>query len=239
MATLKSKDRSADLDAAAEERSVTIKTVTEEIAAAKKAINDAQVSLQQATVQRKKDNQDFQKTVADQMLTIKVLEKAMDRLATYYDNAALVQIHAMHKKQTPPVPQMKYKASAASGGVISLIEKLVYDAKEIMGESKKAESEAQAAYEELVADTNDSTKSLTKTVLTKTDVKVEAKKDLMQKNLDLKETGKELERLAATDGDLHKDCDYVLKNFGVRQQARSEEIESLKQAKSILSGASV
>jgi len=241
MATMKSNDRKADLEAAAEERSVTIKTVTEEIAATKKAINDAQVSLQQATVQRKKDNQDFQKTVADQMLTIKVLEKAMNRLATYYDNAALIQIHARHTmaKQTPPVPQVKYEASKAAGGVISLIEKLVYDAKEIMAESKKAESEAQSAYEELVADTNDTTKSLTKTVLTKTDVKVEAKKDLMQKNLDLKETGKELERLAATDGDLHKDCDYVLKNFGVRQQARSEEIESLKQAKSILSGASV
>ena len=39
---------------------------------------------------------------------------------------------------------------------MSMIEKLIYDTKDITAESKKAESEAQAAYEALVADTNES-----------------------------------------------------------------------------------
>ena len=39
---------------------------------------------------------------------------------------------------------------------MSMIEKLIYDTKDITAKSKKAESEAQAAYEALVADTNDS-----------------------------------------------------------------------------------
>jgi len=240
MATERATDRKADLEASAEERRVAIKNFEEEVAAAKKAINKEQVSLQQATVNRKKENLDFQKTISDQTLTIEVLEKAMDRLATFYDEQALVQTRAVHNKlvggQTPPA-QVKYEASKGSGGVMSLIEKLIYDAKEIMGESKKNEGAAQAAYEELVEDSNGTIKSLTKSVLSKTDSKVEAKKDLTQKSQDLKATGKELGRLGDTDTDLHKDCDYVLKNFMLRQKARGDEVESLKQAKMILNGA--
>jgi len=241
MATAKASDRKADLESSVEERKVAIKKFQEEVDAAKNDISKEQTSLQKATVNRKKENQDFQKTVADQTLTIAVLEKAMDRLATYYDEASLIQTHETHTEvngQTPPVAQMKYKPSAASGGVLSLIEKLIYDAKEIMADSKKAEQEAQAAYEEMVSDSNGTIKTLTKTVLSKTDAKVEAHKDLTQKNLDLKATNRELTGLGKTNDDLHEDCDYLLKNFNVRQEARAEEVAALKQAKSILSGAS-
>jgi len=239
MATEKAKDLQGDLDASAEERRVTIKKLGEDVTAAKTAISKEQVSLQKATVNRKKENLDFQKTVADQTLTIKVLEKAMDRLATYYDEQSLIQTREIHikAKPTPPVPQVKYEASKAAGGVMSLIEKLIYDAKEIMAESRKNEADAQAAYEEMVEDSNGTIKTLEKQVLSKADAKVEAKKDLTQKEQDLKATNKDLGRLSNTDADLHKECDYVLKNFMVRQQARNEEMESLKQAKMILSGA--
>merc|ERR1719231_2043979 len=107
---MKGKDQAADLDASAEERTVAIKKFEEEIAAAKNDISKEQVNLQKATVQRKKENLDFQKTVADQTLTIEVLEKAMDRLATYYDEAALIQTRESHVSgQTPPVPQIEYE----------------------------------------------------------------------------------------------------------------------------------
>jgi hypothetical protein len=36
---------------------------------------------------------------------------------------------------------------------------------------------------------------------------------------------------------LLKDCDFLLKNFEVRQTAQAEEVEALQQAKGILSGA--
>merc|ERR1719231_1129386 len=101
-----------------------------------------------------------------------------------------------------------------------------------MAESKKAESEAQAAYEELVSDSNASIKSLSKT-----DAKVEAHKDLTQKTLDLKATERELSSLDKTNSDLHEECDFLTKNFDVRQQARAQEVESLQQAKTILAGA--
>ena len=39
------------------------------------------------------------------------------------------------------------------------------------------------------------------------------------------------------EADLHKSCDFVMKNFDIRQAARDQEVEALRQAKAILSGA--
>jgi hypothetical protein len=36
---------------------------------------------------------------------------------------------------------------------------------------------------------------------------------------------------------LHADCDYIIKNFDIRQENRAQEMEALKQATTILSGA--
>merc|ERR1719352_613006 len=48
----------------------------------------------------------------------------------------------------------------------------------------------------------------------------------------------ELEQLANENADLHKSCDFTLKNFELRQTARDEEIEALKQSIAMFSGAS-
>merc|ERR1719364_157744 len=46
--------------------------------------------------------------------------------------------------------------------------------------------------------------------------------------------------LAQTNGymaDLHSDCDWLLENFDTRKEARANEIDALKKAKDVLSGA--
>merc|ERR1719191_1975967 len=133
---------------------------------------------------------------------------------------------------------MEYKKSSGSTGVMS-IEKLIYDTKEITAESKKSESEAQAAYEALVADTNASILDLSKSIASKTKAKAKAKKDLSLTEGDLSDAVAELEKLGKYNADLHAECDYVLKNFMIRQKGRSEEIEALQQAKQILNGANL
>jgi len=234
MTTMETKDLKADLEAKIGELEATIKTLAEEIEKAKSDISNLQVELQRASEDRKKENLDFQKIVADQTVTAEILAKALDKLATFYDDAAFVQ---KSKKQTPPVPQMEYSKSKGSSGVMSMIEKLIYDTKEITAESKKSESEAQAAYEELVADTNASILGLSKSIASKTKAKAKAKKDLSLTQGDSADATEELEKLGKYNGDLHSECDYVLKNFMIRQKGRSEEVEALQQAKQILNGA--
>jgi chromosome segregation ATPase len=236
MATMKTKDLKADLEAKIAQLESTIKTLSEEIEKAHLDISDLNVALQRASANRKQENLEFQRVVADQMVTAEVLNKALDKLATFYDEAAFAQTK---QKQTPPVPQMEYKKSSGASGVMSLIEKLIYDTKDITAESKKSEGEAQAAYEALVADTNASIENLTKEITSKTKAKAQAKKDLGLTQDDHAGAITELENLGKTNADLHAECDYVMKNFGIRQAARAEEIEALQQAKQILDGASL
>jgi len=47
----------------------------------------------------------------------------------------------------------------------------------------------------------------------------------------------ELEKLGELLKAHHLDCDFVLKFFDLRQRARAEEMDAIKDAKAILSGA--
>mmetsp|Transcript_36529 Transcript_36529/g.103964 ORF Transcript_36529/g.103964 Transcript_36529/m.103964 type:complete len:122 (+) Transcript_36529:2-367(+) len=119
-----------------------------------------------------------------------------------------------------------------------MIEKLIHEAQALTAESKHAEGEAQAAYEQSIADTNGSVEALYRDILVKSKAKGKAHKEQLEAESDLGDTDKEIEGLQKYDADLHGDCDYVLKNFEVRQTARGQEIEALQQAKQILRGAS-
>jgi len=241
MSTMKTEDLKADLEAKIAELASKIKTLAEEIDTAKQSIVQLQLNLQRATEDRKSENIDFQKTMEDQTMTIEVLHAALDKLATYYDKEFFTQVHATasSKRQTPPVPQMEYKPSEGATGVMSMIEKLIYDSKELMAKSKTSEQQAQAAYEQTIADTNTGVADLQKEVVSKTKAKAKATKDKSMSESDLADAVTELEGLAKYNADLHAECDYILKNFMVRQEGRAQEIEALQQAKQILSGASL
>jgi hypothetical protein len=239
MSTMKTKDLKADLEAQIGTLESTIKKLAEEIEKANLDISDLKVALQRASEDRKQENLEFQKTIADQTATAEILAKALDKLATFYDEAAFLQAHGGAHKQTPPVPQMEYSKNKGATGVMSMIEKLIYDTKDIKAKSIKGEGEAQASYEALIADTNESIDELTRQVTSKTKAKAQAKKDLEIAQGDLSDTVQELEDLGKTNADLHAECDYVMKNFMIRQKARGEEIEALQQAKQILNGANL
>merc|ERR1719379_1662859 len=214
METMKKEDLKEDQTVKIEDLTSAIKTLTEEIDTAKAQIQQMQIDMQRAGEQRIKENKDFQATVADQVATQEILAKALDKLATFYNKLFLVEVgrhthkavqgDEHHKKQTPPVPQMEYKPSAAGGGVMSMIEKLIYDAKELEAESKKTEAEAQAAYETFVADTNAVLKELQDAVTTKSEEKAKAEKEKVETEEALQMTITDLEDLAKYKAGLHE-----------------------------------
>ena len=53
--------------------------------------------------------------------------------------------------------------------------------------------------------------------------KAQAEKAKVEAETDLEATKTELEMLANGKADLHKSCDFVMKNFEIRQEARDEE----------------
>eukprot|EP00747_Dinoflagellata_sp_TGD_P142087 gnl/TRDRNA2_/TRDRNA2_176204_c8_seq3.p1 gnl/TRDRNA2_/TRDRNA2_176204_c8~~gnl/TRDRNA2_/TRDRNA2_176204_c8_seq3.p1 ORF type:complete len:735 (+),score=265.16 gnl/TRDRNA2_/TRDRNA2_176204_c8_seq3:55-2259(+) len=245
MTTAKTEDHKSDLEAKISSLEDRIKTLGDELEAAAKSIDELQVNLQRASVDRKAENIDFQKTIADQRAVQEVLAKALDKLANFYDKEELLQKskHAKtseqskQSKQTPPVKQMEYKPSGGAGGVMSMIEKLIHEARALEASSVQGETDAQDKYETLVEDTNASIKDLQREIATKTEEKAQSKKEKTETEGDLMDTVTELEGLAKQNSELHSECDYVLKNFDARQTARAQEIEAMQEAKAILSGA--
>eukprot|EP00747_Dinoflagellata_sp_TGD_P150100 gnl/TRDRNA2_/TRDRNA2_177079_c12_seq1.p2 gnl/TRDRNA2_/TRDRNA2_177079_c12~~gnl/TRDRNA2_/TRDRNA2_177079_c12_seq1.p2 ORF type:complete len:129 (-),score=55.00 gnl/TRDRNA2_/TRDRNA2_177079_c12_seq1:63-416(-) len=111
------------------------------------------------------------------------------------------------------------------------------DAKTMESEAIHAEEMAQKAYEEFVKESNASIQAKTKDLVNKTEEKSkeEAAKVLADKEFD--KAMLELEQLADTKGQLHVSCDFLLKNFEQRQAGFDEEVEALKEAEAIFSGA--
>merc|ERR1719389_663556 len=212
-------------------------------ASLKAEITELQVEIKRAGEDREKANSEFQTTVADQRATQKLLAGALNILKSFYDKAALVQqssaVSADQPAGPPPPPGFKKAApNANSGGVMGMIEMIIADAKAMEADALKAEEEAQIAFETFVTDTNASIESKTKEGVTAAENQGKAEAEKVEKEMERDGVVEELAALSEENADLHKSCDFTLKNFDVRQAARDSEIEALKQALSMLSGAS-
>jgi len=230
------KDREKqDLLALIEDLELTIKTLTNEIATLKSEVAELQVQMKRAGENREKENKEFQQTVADQRASQKLLGAALSILEGFYKKAALLQ---QEPAGPPPPPGFKeYSKNKASGGVMGMIQQIINDAKAMEAEAIRSEEDAQKAYEDFVKETNASIEAKTKSIINKSEEKAKAETELTQANEDKEAVLLELEQLSNYNAELHQSCDFVMKNFEIRQTARDEEIEALKQAKAILSGA--
>merc|ERR1719183_946127 len=120
---------------------------------------------------------------------------------------------------------------------MGMIQQIINDAKAMEAEAIRAEEDAQKAYEDFVKDTNSSVEEKNKDIVHKSKTKAKTEADLVQAKDDKEAVLLELEQLGNYKAELHGSCDFIVKNFEIRQSARDEEIEALKQAKAILSGA--
>jgi len=205
------------------------------IAELKANIANLQVQLKRAGEDRQKENSEFQVTVADQRATQKLLAGALNILKGFYAKGAFVQEPA---GPPPPAGFKKQAPNAQSGGVMAMIEQIIADAKAMEEEALKSEEEAQVAYETFVTETNAGIDAATKESITCAENVAKNEAQKVETEMARDGVNSELEALASENADLHKSCDYTLKNFDLRQGARQSEMEALKQALSILSGAS-
>merc|ERR1719464_1521150 len=236
--TEKKEREKKDLIAKIEDLEMTIKALTEAIDKLKAEIAEMQVQMKRAGEDREKENKEFQTTVADQRATQKLLKAALTVLQDFYGKkAAFMQLHKQPAGPPPPPGFEEYKKNAASGGVMKMIEEIINDAKAMEAEAIRSEEDAQKAYEDFVKETNASIEAKSKEIVNKSELKAKAESDLVETKESKEAVMLELEQLSNYNAELHQSCDFVMKNFDVRQTARDEEIEALKQAKAILSGA--
>jgi chaperonin cofactor prefoldin len=238
---MKTRDKE-DLIALIDDLKMTIGTLDKEIEVLKAEIAELEIQMKRAKENREKENGEFEVTVADQRATQKLLAVSLKILSDFY---GFVQVRSDQKEgqktvagQAPPPGFRKYEKSASSGGVMGMMQGIIDDAKAMEAECIRAEEKAQKDYEDFVKDSQNSIDTKTNDIETKSEDLAKAESDKVQAEKDLEATITELESLANEEADLHKECDFLMKNFDQSQAARSAEIESLKEANQIFSGAS-
>merc|ERR1719217_2067068 len=118
---------------------------------------------------------------------------------------------------------------------MGMMAQIIKDAKAMEAEAVKDEEEATSTYGTFVEEANKSIEAMKASIVEKKEKKTEEALAEAEENLDKVE--EEIAGLKTYNDELHAACDFTLKNFDKRQTARDGEIEALKQAKAILSGA--
>jgi len=138
----------------------------------------------------------------------------------------------------PPAADLAYKAKGEeSSGVIRMIDTLVADVEKELLESKLEEKDSQGDYEKFMSDAAAKRAEDSKSMNDKEASLAENQENLIRDEEGLKNKRVNLMETEKYLGELHAECDFLLKYYDMRKEARTNEIGALGKAKDVLSGA--
>ncbi|CAK0848821.1 unnamed protein product [Prorocentrum cordatum] len=228
------------------------------------AINDLDKMVAAATALRKEEHDEFKALIASNSAAKNLLGFAKNRLNKFYNpkmykpaakvelstmdrtaesmGVTLAQVSSHQQRNTavepPPATWDSYaKKSGENAGVLAMIDLLIKDLDKEITEAETDEKNSQKDYEALMSDSaakrTEDSKGLTEKGALKADLEA-----ALEKHTEAEKMGtRDLMMTEKYISELHAECDWLLKYFEARQEARSEEIDSLGKAKAVLSGA--
>merc|ERR1719387_2273444 len=228
----------SDLEKVIEEDKEMVTTLTQEIKDLEEGIVKLDREVAAATEQRKAEHEEFTATLAANQAAMGLIEMAKNRMNKFYNP----KLYKAPPTTAPPTLFLQQDQSAVqkkqeSSGVIAMMDTLKGDLAKEIQEMEFNEKDAQEEYELMVKDAAEKRAMDTKSIEEKTAVKAGLEDEIV-KNTDAKDA--EAAELMATKqyiADLHADCDWLISNFETRKEARTNEIDALKKAKAVLSGA--
>jgi len=151
---------------------------------------------------------------------------------------AFVQIRDDAAPPPPPETWGAYqKKDGKSNGVIALMDMLVKELNGDLTEAKHDEETAQKDYERLMSDSQASraqnVEGITDKEAAKADMDVKVEQSKQEEGAQEAALGNVKQYIAT----LHSQCDFLVENYDLRKAARSNELDSLSNAKAVLSGA--
>merc|ERR1719265_1924562 len=260
------KTKLGQLDATLAEATDAIVSLSGEIADLTKGIEELDYAVAQATEQRKEEHADYIEMVQLNEAAIGLVGKAKKRLQKFYNPSmaaaassaaasssfvqqafsfAQVRVHdesdSLFDVAPPPPPPETFgeykKSGQKSAGVMGMMDSIVRDLENDVKDSEYEEKTAQKDYAELMADSQATRQSDSKAIVDKTAAKAEHEGKLMETKEARAGAAQDVKLAAATISDLHGSCDFIMQNYDLRKEARANEIDSLKNAKAVLSGA--
>jgi len=237
----------SDLETSIDDAKEGVAQMKTDIEALDDGIKALDKSVAEASEQRKEENSDFSNLIASDSAAKDILAFARNRLNKFYNPklykaaAMLLQV-GVHRNVADPGPAPEApgafkKKSEESGGVIAMIDTLIADLEKEITEAQTEEKLAQEEYEELMADSAEKRAQDSKTLTEKAGVKANTEASLAEHETDKKDKTKELMATEEYISALHAECDWLIKYFDMRKEARAGEIDSMKKAKAVLSGA--
>jgi len=222
-----------------------IETLSQEIANLQQEDVDMQVALKEAGEQRKEQNGVYQTSIMDQRATTNIFNKALARLKAFYQTKSLLQEGDEPENQpgraiAPPPPKGSFKGYHKSGGagaVTQLLMKVIENSEVEEKQLEMDEQNSQRLYGEFVSATTATIEAHRAAVEEKTARRSEAQAAKADTEGDQLANDNELAKLGELLAAHHMECDYLLKYFDIRQQARAEEMDAITDAKAVLSGA--
>jgi len=252
---LKGLERTAsDLETAIANAEEAIGTTVDEIKVLEKTIKELDKTVAEATEQRKAEHEDFTALMASNTAAKELLMMAKNRLHKFYnprlhvpestaapDAAVFAEVssHLFRKESPPPPPETfgAYHKKSDSTGVIAMLDLLVKDLDKEMTEAETMEENSQKDYEGMMKDSAEKRAQSSKSLTLKSSMKASLETDVQAHKESQASNNKEIAAMTKYISTLHTECDWLLKYFDVRKEARAGEIDSLNQAKAILSGA--
>merc|ERR1719217_519706 len=257
-------EKKAQVEAEISEATDAVAALADEIAALEQDIKDLDKLLATATESRKEEHEDFLEATQLNEAAVELVKKASQRLQKFYnptlykappktemtmegkiiEAGTFVQIKSHDvieddSSEAPPLKMLQapYEKSEKSVGVIGLMDMMIKEIETDMKDAAYEEKTSAADYAKLMGDSEETRAANSKGIITKTSSKAAMEAKLESSKEALTAVSTDLDLIAATLGDLHMQCDFLLQNYDLRKEARANEVESLKNAKAILSGA--
>eukprot|EP00929_Paragymnodinium_shiwhaense_P096510 TRINITY_DN5811_c0_g4_i1.p1 TRINITY_DN5811_c0_g4~~TRINITY_DN5811_c0_g4_i1.p1 ORF type:complete len:702 (-),score=285.54 TRINITY_DN5811_c0_g4_i1:19-2124(-) len=250
-------DKKKGLERTSSDHATAIAEAEETVAALKDEIKSLQSNMKAAVVavadagrNRKAENTEFRELMSSNTAAKEVLGMAINRLNQYYNprlakKADLVQVKqhtadTRQKEDPGPAPETygEFQAKTEeSGGVIQMIKLLVKDLDKEMTIAETDEENSQKAYENTMKEAAEKRKLDEKSAVDNQAALAAAEEELQDHKEGKASTDNELMATNQYMSSLHAECDWLVKYYDVRKQARAEELDALKNAKAVLSGA--
>merc|ERR1740117_692145 len=222
-------------------------TLAEEIEALEDGIKSLDKQVAEATDDRKAEHEENVATLASDNAAKELIGMATNRMNKFYNPklyeappAAAVEFVQRSGVAPPPPPETfgaYSKKGGESTGVIAMMDMMVADLDKEITEIETEEKENQAEYEKMIGDSAGKRASDAKSIADKESAKADLEGTLVATKEEKSSKTKEAMATAKFLSETHADCDWLLSNFETRKQARTGEIDSLKKAKAVLSGA--
>jgi len=224
-------DKSAEVDsltAKIEDETALIEELTSDIALLSASVADLQSQQAEATKIRGEEKATNAKTIADAKEAQDTVESAIRVLQEFYgkaDAAAMLQ-----EKQTKPYKGM----IAASGGILGMLDVILSDFARLETSTSSEEESAVTKYEKMMDETNEDIAVKETEIEHKTDKKSSSEETLRSLEKERSLTQAELDKALKYYAELKDSCLDTKLSYQARKVSREEEIESLKEALTML-----